>query len=315
MNGRVRPAALPLLMVLALVLSPWCVGRAAAQMPLEGVAVPPGPTPPSGAPSSAPSFAPSFLELAERLRNLGSFEACSVEALRYAYQHPTDRERGFERAALCLSLAGRFDDARRLVLALPGEGTPLGPRSRLRLCLTEVFLPDLFPPACPALESGPAAGAADQLARATLRMRIIRARRWSEARHLSAGAPASGLAGVWQQQDAELIHRYETLPRKSPWLAGALSAVIPGLGRVYLGRVADGVMSFVLIGVTGCLAAQGFHDEGRDSVRGWILGSVAALLYVGNVYGSAVGAIVQRRDAEDALMQQIDRAYERRLDP
>ena len=63
------------------------------------------------------------------------------------------------------------------------------------------------------------------------------------------------------------------------------------------------------------LAAQGFHDEGRASVRGWILGSVAALLYVGNVYGSAVGAIVQRRDAEDALMQEIDRAYERRLDP
>ncbi len=50
-------------------------------------------------------------------------------------------------------------------------------------------------------------------------------------------------------------------------------------------------------------------------MRGWILGSVAALLYVGNIYGSAVGAVVQRREAEDALMQEIDRAYQRRLDP
>jgi len=264
------------------------------------------------------SAAPSFLELAERLRNLGSFDACAVEALRYAYQHPTDRERGFDRAALCLSLAGRYEDARRLVLALPGEGTPLGARSRLRLCLTEVFLSDLAAPSCPALETGPAVSSgdtADELARATLRMGVIRARRWADARQLVAEPSAPGLPGIWQQQDAELIRRYETLPRKSPWLAGALSAVIPGLGRVYLGRVGDGVMSFVLVGVTGALAAQGFYDEGRSSVRGWILGSVAALLYLGNVYGSAVGAIVQRRDAEDALMQEIDRAYERRLDP
>ncbi|MFL5308577.1 MAG: hypothetical protein ACJ8F1_25415 [Polyangia bacterium] len=308
MNARVRRRSWLVSMALAVGLASslaWS-GRAAAQSPVEAAAA---------TPSEAPSEAPSFFDLAERLRNLGSFEACAVEALRYAYQHPADRERGFDRAALCLSLAGRFDDARRLVLALPGEGTPLGPRTRLRLCLTEVFLSELAAPVCPALEAAPSAEPADQLARATLRMRVIRARRWAEARQLGAAAPAPGLPGVWQQQDAELIRRYETLPRKSPWLAGALSAVVPGLGRVYIGRIADGIMSFVLIGVTGALAAQGFHDEGRSSVRGWILGSVAALLYAGNVYGSAVGAIVQRRDAEDALMQEIDRAYERRLDP
>ncbi|HVY40182.1 MAG TPA: hypothetical protein VHM31_19720 [Polyangia bacterium] len=299
-----RPRAL-FVVALALASVLGWAGRADAQAPADATISP-------------PTVAPSFLELADRLRNLGSFDACAVEALRYAYQHPGDRERGFDRAALCLSLAGRYEDARRLVLALPGEGTPLGPRSRLRLCLTEVFLSDLAAPVCSALESGPAASSgdtADALARATLRMRVIRARRWAEARQLAAAPAAPGLPDVWQQQDGELIRRYETLPRKSPWLAGALSAVIPGLGRVYLGRVADGVMSFVLVGVTGALAAQGFYDEGRGSVRGWILGSVAALLYVGNVYGSAVGAIVQRRDAEDALMQEIDRAYERRLDP
>ena len=260
---------------------------------------------PAVAASVAPE-APSFLELAERLRNVSSYDACAVEALRYAYQHPDDRERGFDRAALCLSMAGRFDDARRLMLALPSEGTPLGPRGRLRVCLAEVFLLELGAPACVP---------ADDLERATLRMRAIRMRRWDEAARLDAGAPAPGTAGLWQQEDRELLRRYQTLPRKSPWVAGALSAVIPGLGRVYTGRWPDGLMSFLLVGVTAGVAAQGFYEDGRDSVRGWILGSIAALLYVGNVYGSAVGAIVQRRDAEDALMQEIDHAYERRLDP
>ncbi|HXJ21993.1 MAG TPA: hypothetical protein VMT03_17350 [Polyangia bacterium] len=265
---------------------------------------PPAPEPAVAAPA-APE-APSFLELAERLRNVSSYDSCAVEALRYAYQHPEARERGFDRAALCLSMAGRFDDARRLMLALPSEGTPLGPRGRLRICLTEVFLPELGVPACVP---------ADDLERATLRMRAIRMRRWDEASRLDAGATAAGTAGLWQQEDRELLRRYQTLPRKSPWVAGALSAVIPGLGRVYIGRWPDGLMSFLLVGLTAGVAAQGFYEDGRDSVRGWILGSIAALLYVGNVYGSAVGAIVQRRDAEDALMQEIDHAYERRLDP
>ena len=293
------------------------------------------------APRARAQSAPSFLELADRLRNVGSYDACTVEALRYAYQNPAERERGFDRAALCLSLAGRFEDAHRLISALPSEGTAPGPRARLRLCLTEVFLPDLAVPACPALEpaGGPAAltelgsaqgsrcgrskepsqgscliDAGDQLARAALRMRAVRARRWADAARLEPPAAPGSVASLWLQQDRELMGRWARLPRKSPWLAGALSAVVPGLGRVYIGRWPDGLVSFLLVGLTGALAAQGFYDDGRDSVRGWILGSVAALLYVGNVYGSAIGAVVARREAEDALMQEIDRAYQRRLD-
>ena len=120
---------------------------------------------------------------------------------------------------------------------------------------------------------------------------------------------------AWQERDRVLLSRYDALPSKSPLLAGALSAVVPGLGRVYLGRWQDGLVSFVLVGLAAVLSAQGFHDEGSHSVRGWIVGSAGALLYVGNVYGSAVGAVVQRRDAEDALGQEVDREYRRRLEP
>jgi len=293
-------------------------------------AAPAPPTAPAPATTETLSGTPSFLELAERLRGVGSFSECAVEALRYAYDRPADRARGFERAALCLSLAGRYDDARRLMLALPSEGTPLDGRARLRLCLAEVFLPDLDAPACAKLEPATPRDRSDELAHATLLMRKIHARRWGAARQELVGfgqpsVPALPLTpydftndptvAAWGRQDGELVRRHGELPRKSPLLAGALSAVIPGLGRVYLGRWPDGLLSFLLVGTTGALAAQGFYEEGRGSVRGWILGGVAALLYAGNVYGSAVGALVQRRDAEDALMQEVDRAYQRRLDP
>jgi TM2 domain-containing membrane protein YozV len=283
---------------------------------------PAAPAPPPGT--------PSFFELAGRLRGVGSFSECAVEALRYAYDRPADRARGFERAALCLSLAGRYDDARSLMLALPAEGTPLDGPGRLRICLAEVFLPDLDTPACPKLESASPRDRFDELAHATLLMRKIHARRWSAARQELVGSrhpsvPALPLTAydfttdptvaAWWRQDHELVHRHDELPRKSPLLAAALSMVVPGLGRVYLGRWPDGLLSFLLVGTTAALAAQGFYQDGQGSVRGWILGGAAALLYAGNVYGSAVGAVVQRRDAEDALMQEVDRAYERRLEP
>ncbi len=294
------------------------LARAETAMPAKSAAEAPAGT--SSAPTTEmPSGTPSFLELAERLRGVGSFSECAVEALRYAYDRPADRARGFERAALCLSLAGRYDDARRLMLALPSEGTPLDGPGRLRLCLAEVFLADLGLPACAPLESSAPRDRFYDLAQQTLRMREIRARHWRQARlELTAGAtsptPPDPAVSVWQQQDRELLRRYDALPRKSPLLAAALSMVVPGLGRVYLGRWPDGLLSFLLVGTTAALAAQGFHEDGQGSVRGWILGGVAALLYAGNVYGSAVGAVVQRRDAEDALMQEVDRAFQSRLE-
>ena len=323
----------PFAVVLALILGGLApAARAQTATPLT----PAGPTTevPSATPvaptTETPSVTPSFLELAERLRSVGSFSECAVEALRYAYDRPAGRARGFERAALCLSLAGRYGDARRLMLALPSEGAPLDSRGRLRLCLAEVFLPELDAPACAKLAPTTPHDRSDELAHATLLMRKIHARRWGAAQQDLVGpgrpsVPALPLTAydftddptvaAWWRQDHELIHRHDLLSRKSPLLAGALSAVIPGLGRVYLGRWPDGLLSFLLVGTTGALAAQGFYQEGRGSVRGWILGGVAALLYAGDVYGSAVGAVVQRRDAEEALMQEVDRAYQERLDP
>jgi hypothetical protein len=142
-SGTVPPRASVSSFPLAVVVLVVLLGLAPPARAETAPAAAPGP--PVAETSSA---TPSYLELAERLRGLGSFSECAVEALRYAYDRPADRARGFERAALCLSLAGRYDDARRLMLALPSEGTSLDGPGRLRICLSEVFLPELGQPAC-----------------------------------------------------------------------------------------------------------------------------------------------------------------------
>lgn len=260
---------------------------------------------------------PSFLEVADRLRSMGSYSECVVEALRHAYGHPADRQPGFDRAALCLVLAGRFEDARGVLLTLRDEGQPLGAPARLTLCLTEVFMRDLGLPVCPQLVPRSSRERQDLMAGHTLAMRAIRGGRWSEAKELLARAASDGAEPTlttWLARDRAFVLRHDTLPRKSPWLAGALSAVVPGLGRVYLGQWQDALSTLVLVGVAAGLAAHGFYEDGVDSVRGWVLGTTAAVFHAGNIYGSAIGAVVQRRDAEDALMKEIDREYRRRLE-
>ena len=55
--------------------------------------------------------------------------------------------------------------------------------------------------------------------------------------------------------DAIYQQRYETRP-KSPLLAAAASAVIPGLGKIYAGQVGEGISSMLVIGALGAITAE-----------------------------------------------------------
>lgn len=84
-----------------------------------------------------------------------------------------------------------------------------------------------------------------------------------------------------------LINRGKTLPQKDPWLSGILSALVPGLGKVYAGQWKDGLIGFVFVGANAFGAARAFNQEGADSFFGWFFTGVGTAFYVGNIYGSA----------------------------
>ena len=77
-------------------------------------------------------------------------------------------------------------------------------------------------------------------------------------------------------------------PYKDPWVAGILSAIVPGLGKVYTENYSDGFFAALLTGVFGYIAYTDFKAD--HQVRGWIFTGVAAFFYTGNIYGSAASA-------------------------
>jgi TM2 domain-containing membrane protein YozV len=85
------------------------------------------------------------------------------------------------------------------------------------------------------------------------------------------------------------------LAYKSPLAAGFLSAIIPGLGKIYAQRTVDGLYSLLTIGLAGWQAYDGFHKDGLSSFKGWAFGVLGSILYIGNIYGSAVSVHVRIR--------------------
>ncbi len=83
---------------------------------------------------------------------------------------------------------------------------------------------------------------------------------------------------------------WEHTRRRSPWVAGMLSAVVPGLGKVYLGRHLDAAMAFLLVGGNAWQAWRGFRRDGVESVQGWVFGGLAVGFYLGNVWGAVRAA-------------------------
>jgi tetratricopeptide (TPR) repeat protein len=94
------------------------------------------------------------------------------------------------------------------------------------------------------------------------------------------------------------IETGQNLPRKNPFISGIFSAVIPGAGKFYCNRPADGIYSLLTVGVTGWQAYEGFKADGVHSVKGWIFGVVGGLFYLGNIYGSVVAADIYNEEQE-----------------
>ena len=95
------------------------------------------------------------------------------------------------------------------------------------------------------------------------------------------------------------------LPSKKPLLAGLLSTALPGSGRIYVGRSNDALITLFLLGVLGWGAYDGFSDDGVSSRKGWILGTLGGIFYLGNIYGSVIAAQTHNRRMEAAFLGTI----------
>lgn len=87
---------------------------------------------------------------------------------------------------------------------------------------------------------------------------------------------------------SKLYYERKNPDYKSELLAGILSSVIPGSGKIYTENYGDGITAFILTGLFSYLAYDNFkHDH---NFKGYLFSGIAAGFYLGNIYGSVASA-------------------------
>jgi TolA-binding protein len=107
----------------------------------------------------------------------------------------------------------------------------------------------------------------------------------------SAWIFSSGLANV------------DSVPRKSPAIAGTLAAIIPGAGHLYTERPRDALVAFLLNGAFIWAAVELFEDD--EYVAGGIVTFFELGWYTGNIYSAVSSAHKYNRRAKDDFIQNL----------
>ncbi len=103
----------------------------------------------------------------------------------------------------------------------------------------------------------------------------------------------------------ELNQELQDYRKKSLFLAGTLSAIVPGAGKIYAGSPGQGIASFLTVGMLGALTAENYIKDGIKDVKTLFFGSLFCLFYLGNIYGSVYTLHYQRKLHYDTIDQNI----------
>ena len=87
--------------------------------------------------------------------------------------------------------------------------------------------------------------------------------------------------------------------QKSPWLAAGLSAILPGAGKIYAGKTGQGVASMLAVGSLAAITAEQWKHNGPGNWRTLVAGSLCAVFYIGNIYGSWFSVSIQQQELKD----------------
>ncbi len=291
-----------------------CLQRTAVLVGLLLCTVSPWFQPSLSAPAIDPlTDADQILAFADALFRDGDYFRAITEYKRFLFLHPTDVRAGRVQLQIGLAYLGgqQWEEARQTFETLAQQHPDADIRREAAFLLGETaYRQRRYAQAIdelrPLVEREPRTPVG-QRARYLLGWSYLRARQWPEAVDAFAAIDADSPLFASAQALSEAARVAEQLPRKSPALAGVLSAVIPGTGHFYTGRFRDGAIALLL---NGAFLAAGIEavQAGNEAAAG-LLFFFEAAWYSGSIYGAVNAAHKFNRDTEDRFLQELERQY------
>jgi hypothetical protein len=270
------------------------------------------PTPPA-APNGPLTDADQILGFADALFNDGDYFRAITEYKRFLFLYPTDTRAGRVQLQVGLSYqrGQQWDEARQTFESIAQQHSDPAIKAQAAYLVGETsFLQGRYVQAITDLR--PVAELYGQTpvgerARYLLGWSQLRARQWPEASQTFATIGTTSPLFPSSRALADAAREGENLPRKSPALAGLMSAIIPGTGHFYTGRFRDGTIALLL---NGAFLAAGIEavSAGNEAAAG-ILFFFEAAWYSGAIYGAVNAAQKYNRDLEERWLQGLERQY------
>lgn len=255
----------------------------------------------------------NILRFADHLYDEQDYVRAAGEYLRYLFYSSAKADSITYKIGLCYRLGGEVSNAIKFFQKIPDEYTQssLLPYAHYEIAYS-YFLMEKYK-----LSVSHVNGNINNIKNAADRLRLkrlvgfcyLKEKRWSNAAFVFdslvsiSSDPGSKKSLLKLKSYAE---EGKHLSLKSPVMAGVLSTVFPGMGKLYCKRYKEALSSFIIIGIHGWQAYDGFHKKGRDSIKGWIFATAGGIFYLGNIYGSTVSAHIYNRQLEKNLLAKID---------
>jgi hypothetical protein len=133
---------------------------------------------------------------------------------------------------------------------------------------------------------------------------LMHLEKWNDARAAFGQVSGSSALAKSAADLGVLASRGAGLPRRSPWVTGALSAVLPGLGQIACGYHWDGLSALVLTGASLAVTMAGYRG-GNEGLKATGL-SLLGIWYTASIYGGANAAGRRNRQEVSRLIAGAD---------
>lgn len=112
---------------------------------------------------------------------------------------------------------------------------------------------------------------------------------------------------VAEQQEnlKNLLEDWNHQKKKSMFTAGLLSAIIPGSGKIYAGRLGEGVSAFLMTAGMALVTYENFRKDGWNDPKTIFFGSIFTTFYIGNIWGSALSVKLIRDEYNQYVQEQV----------
>jgi TM2 domain-containing membrane protein YozV len=92
---------------------------------------------------------------------------------------------------------------------------------------------------------------------------------------------------------------------KSSLLAGLMSGIVPGSGKIYAGKTGQGIAGMISTTGFGFVTWENYRELGIGHFKTIFFGSIFLANYVSNIYGSVISVRISDNEYQNALHNQI----------